>query len=118
MFPIAWIAAGAAAMYFFDPQDGDRRRALMRDKLASWRHQADDLLETAEGKAEHVRNRAKGLMHETRSMVREVKGDAPAGADMTRSDESTSDTAKDSGTGENTSANTGAVTSIYDHRAA
>ena len=70
MIPVIWIAAGAAAMYFFDPEQGNRRRAMMRDKMSSLRDEYGDVIEMGEGKAEHLRNRAKGLLHES-GMMRE-----------------------------------------------
>jgi gas vesicle protein len=60
------LCVGAAAMYFFDPQGGRRRRALVRDKAVSWANDAQDY---AEKKARHLSNRAQGLAHEARSLV-------------------------------------------------
>ena len=60
------LCVGAAAMYFFDPQGGRRRRALVRDKAASWAHDAQ---EYAEKKTRHLSNEARGLAHEARSLV-------------------------------------------------
>jgi len=67
-------AAAAAAMYFFDPQSGRRRRALVRDKLAWLRDEAGDVREAAEGRAEDLRNRATGVMHETRAAAGNLAG--------------------------------------------
>jgi hypothetical protein len=60
------MALGAGLMYVFDPQAGRRRQALMRDKVSSW---AGDASELAGKKARHMRNRARGVMAEARSMV-------------------------------------------------
>ena len=60
------LCVGAALMYFFDPQGGRRRRAVTRDKGLSW---ARDAEEYAEKKARHLRNEARGLAHEARSLV-------------------------------------------------
>ena len=60
------LCVGAAAMYFFDPQGGRRRRALLRDKAVSW---ANDAEHFAEKKARHLSNEARGLAHEARSFV-------------------------------------------------
>jgi len=53
---IATLALGATAMYYFDPQMGRRRRALLCDKLTALRNDATDCL-LAEGKyvADHAR---------------------------------------------------------------
>ena len=60
------LCVGAAAMYFFDPQAGRRRRAVLRDNVYSW---ANDAQEFAEKKARHLSNEARGLAHEARSLV-------------------------------------------------
>jgi len=69
MFPVIAAAAGAAAMYFFDPDQGGRRRALLRDKFAWFKDEMGDVRETAGGRAEHLRNRAKGMIHEVKKTV-------------------------------------------------
>jgi len=53
---IATLALGATAMYYFDPQLGRRRRALLCDKLTAMRNDAADCL-LADGKraADQVR---------------------------------------------------------------
>ena len=58
------IGLGAFLMYMFDPDKGNRRRALVRDKLASASNKAED----AFGKASRdLSNRAEGLVAETRA---------------------------------------------------
>ncbi|MDQ3089147.1 MAG: hypothetical protein M3Q78_11210 [Acidobacteriota bacterium] len=59
------IGFGAFLMYLFDPQGGNRRRALIRDKAVGLSNQAQ---KTVSGKAEDLSNRAKGLLHETKSI--------------------------------------------------
>jgi hypothetical protein len=62
---------GALAMYFFDPVSGNRRRALLRDKLV---HAQKEIGDYAEGTAKDLRNRAYGLAAEARGFVeRRVK---------------------------------------------
>lgn len=39
---VSGLGAGAALMYFCDPDRGARRRALVRDKFIHWRHQLND----------------------------------------------------------------------------
>ena len=55
------VAAGAALMYFLDPDRGGRRRALLRDKLVGL---SNDLGDAAASKARDLRNRAQGLVAE------------------------------------------------------
>jgi len=58
------LGVGAALMYLFDPQEGNRRRALIRDKANSINHKAQGAIT---GSAQQVANRAKGLLHESGS---------------------------------------------------
>ncbi|MBR8168006.1 BON domain-containing protein [Burkholderia cenocepacia] len=56
------VACGAAAMYFFDPASGRRRRAYVRDKAAASRHDVADYASTqARRAADHARGRIAGL---------------------------------------------------------
>jgi mRNA-degrading endonuclease toxin of MazEF toxin-antitoxin module len=64
---ISAVAAGAAAMYYLDPEQGKRRRALVRDKVVSVSHDAADV---AQAKSRHVANRMKGLAAEGGSHFR------------------------------------------------
>jgi uncharacterized membrane protein len=57
-------AAGALSMYLLDPDHGRRRRAVMRDRLASGMSRLDDAASVA---SRDLRNRARGLAHEVRS---------------------------------------------------
>lgn len=59
-------ALGAGVMYLLDPSHGRRRRALVRDKLNKAGHETAD---TAGRAARDVKNRAKGLAHETRKRL-------------------------------------------------
>jgi hypothetical protein len=61
------LAVGARLMYLLDPDRGQRRRALLRDKLRHGAHQAGDALETA---ALDLAHRATGLAAETRARFR------------------------------------------------
>lgn len=63
---LAGIAIGAGLAYFLDPTNGAGRRAVMRDRIASF------LRSTGRGvnaKAQHVTNRAQGVVAEARNMV-------------------------------------------------
>jgi len=60
------VGAGAAAMYFLDPDRGTRRRALVRDKVAGI---SNDARQAVVGKAKDLRNRTIGLAHEAKGLV-------------------------------------------------
>ena len=58
------VAAGAAVMYFLDPQAGRRRRALARDRSAG---AVRELEHSARIKSRDASNRMHGKLAETRS---------------------------------------------------
>ena len=61
------VGLGAALMYFFDPDRGRRRRALVRDKVEA----AGNKVEVyAEKMGQDIRNRAYGVVAETKSILR------------------------------------------------
>src|SRR5262249_24307552 len=62
---LASIGMGAGLMYFLDPVQGRRRRALVRDKVASSVVQAGDFLDKAARDLEH---RAWGIVAEARHL--------------------------------------------------
>lgn len=61
------IAVGAFAMYLLDPEEGRRRRALVRDKAASAGHDAGRL---ARGASRHTANQLRGAAAEAQSHMR------------------------------------------------
>jgi hypothetical protein len=63
---VGGIGIGAALMYMLDPDRGNRRRALVRDKLVSAAHKTSDGLGAT---ARDLRNRASGLAAQSRSML-------------------------------------------------
>jgi hypothetical protein len=63
---LAGVGSGLAIMYFLDPNEGRRRRALLRDQIVKWTRIGR---ESAEGKAKDIRNRAVGVMYEARKTV-------------------------------------------------
>jgi hypothetical protein len=63
---LAGLSGGLAAMYFFDPEQGARRRALLRDQIVKWSRITS---ERVEGQAKDLRNRSAGLVHEVRRAV-------------------------------------------------
>jgi hypothetical protein len=52
-------------MYLLDPDRGNRRRALIRDKMVRANRQTQ---EAVSGKIKDVSNRAKGMLHEAKSV--------------------------------------------------
>jgi osmotically-inducible protein OsmY len=62
---VGGLGLGAALMYLFDPDRGRRRRALIRDKAEGAANKAGDY---AGKMSRDLRNRAYGLVTETKSM--------------------------------------------------
>lgn len=69
---LVFAALGAAAVYLFDPQRGNRRRAVLRDKMVRFvKDTGDGLARTAE----YTRGRCRGLVAEATARLR--SDDAP-----------------------------------------
>ena len=64
MRTLTLVAAGAAAMYYLDPETGRRRRALVRDKGAA---AGRDARESARATGRRVSNRMRGAKAELES---------------------------------------------------
>jgi osmotically-inducible protein OsmY len=62
------LGIGAGAMFLLDPERGKRRRALMRDRAI---HISNTSKEALEKTARDLRNRATGMVAETKAMLRE-----------------------------------------------
>ena len=60
------IGVGAALMYIFDPDDGRRRRALIRDKAVGLSNDAKRVIDK---RSRDISNRAQGLVHDARSLI-------------------------------------------------
>lgn len=60
---ITGLGIGAALMYLFDPDDGNRRRALIRDKGTSLGRKTQ---ETVLGRVTDLTNRSKGMLHDAK----------------------------------------------------
>jgi uncharacterized membrane protein len=58
---VTTIGLGAGLMYFFDPQQGSRRRAMVRDKANRFVNSLDESIDKA---LEDTRNRARGVLSE------------------------------------------------------
>jgi osmotically-inducible protein OsmY len=63
---IGGIGLGAALMYILDPDRGNRRRALMRDKMARAANKMGDAIETS---ARDISHRARGTIAETKNLL-------------------------------------------------
>jgi hypothetical protein len=59
------VGMGAFLMYLFDPNSGNRRRALIRDKAVGL---TGDITETIDKRSRDLGNRAKGLLQDTKAM--------------------------------------------------
>lgn len=60
------IGAGATLMYFLDPDRGNRRRALVRDKAVGL---SNDVKNSVNAYATDVKNRAAGTYYEARALL-------------------------------------------------
>ncbi|MBA2557517.1 MAG: hypothetical protein H0V12_09290 [Chloroflexi bacterium] len=67
------LTTGMAIMYFFDPEEGNRRRAVLKDKLVSIGGSASD---TVGAQVRHRRNQLAGAGAETSSMIGDLASDA------------------------------------------
>lgn len=61
------MAIGAGLMYLLDPDRGRRRRAMVRDQVVSSWSDLDDAVDVA---GRDLKNRARGVLAETRSRIR------------------------------------------------
>lgn len=59
------IGLGAGLMYLLDPDRGNRRRALIRDKVVKLNRQTQ---EAVGGRVKDMGNRARGMLHEAKSV--------------------------------------------------
>jgi uncharacterized membrane protein len=62
------LGLGAGLMYFLDPEQGDRRKAMIRDQVTRVQHKGDDAVETA---VNDLRNRVRGLLSSGMAMINE-----------------------------------------------
>src|SRR5438094_1429718 len=70
-------AIGAGLMYLFDPSQGRRRRARIRDgAVHAWNETGD----TIEGKTRDIANRAQGVLHDVTSILTPGKAAGRLGA--------------------------------------
>ncbi|WP_458217209.1 hypothetical protein [Paracidovorax citrulli] len=72
-------AAGAALMYLFDPDQGARRRAQLRDKAAARRRDVSDYAQT---QATRTLDKARGLKEKISSRVGRQGEEAGGGDQM------------------------------------
>ena len=69
---LAGIGTGALVMYLLDPDRGNRRRALIRDKMVKLNRQTQ---EAVSGTVKDMSNRAKGMLHEAKSAFEPNEGE-------------------------------------------
>lgn len=72
------LGVGAALMFLFDPKGGNRRRALIRDKAVGL---SNDVRETVGKRTRDLSNRAKGMLHEAKSMMPDIGSERPESAE-------------------------------------
>jgi len=70
---LAGFSAGVAVAYFFDPEQGKGRRALLRDQVTKWTRVTT---EEIQGRTKDLSNRAQGAAIEAR---RSLQGVMPSG---------------------------------------
>jgi len=68
---LAGVGVGAVVMYLLDPEQGRRRRALLRDQLLKAQRVTGEAME---GRSRDLANRAQGAVAETRSAARRATG--------------------------------------------
>ena len=66
------IALGAAGAFMFDPQQGRRRRALVRDKFVRGMHESRDFADAA---SRDIANRSQGIAARMRSLGKDTADD-------------------------------------------
>src|SRR5690348_17113067 len=64
------LCFGAGMMYLFDPDQGNRRRALIRDKAVG---AVNDAFDGMEGMSRDMGNRMRGMVAEGRSFLMDWK---------------------------------------------
>ena len=79
---IGGVGLGAALMYIFDPDRGGRRRALIRDKFEAAGNKASNY---ADKVSRDLRNRAAGVVAETKSLFKHEEVTDDVLADRVRS---------------------------------
>ena len=79
---LAGAGVGALMMYLFDPNGGNRRRAMIRDKAVGFANDAKDAFNKT---TTDLSNRAQGMMHQAKSLAAEqtsstanIRTDTPA----------------------------------------
>jgi len=69
---LAALAAGVGLMYLMDPQDGNRRRAVLRDKSNRLVRETGDFFRKT---GRHLANKSRGMQHQAAGMV--SRGEEP-----------------------------------------
>jgi gas vesicle protein len=66
MIALGGMAIGAGAALLFAPRTGRATRAMLRDRMTRY---SNDVSDFVDGKARHLRNKAKGYRHVTEDMM-------------------------------------------------
>jgi osmotically-inducible protein OsmY len=69
---IRYVGLGALLAYFFDPDNGRRRRALARDRIPAYFRRMSERAEQASAKAEAVKQKATHLQEEEKPQPDDV----------------------------------------------
>jgi osmotically-inducible protein OsmY len=69
---IRYVGLGALLAYFFDPENGRRRRALARDRIPAYFRRMSERAEQASAKAEAVKQKATHLKEEEKPQPDDV----------------------------------------------
>jgi len=77
-YVLAGMAVGALAMYMLDPVQGNRRRAMARDKAYSAKVHAGKWVDTT---SRDIANRAKGVCAKTSGMLSQSRKHAESTGD-------------------------------------
>ncbi len=75
MWILGSLGLGAGLMYLFDPDRGNKRRAMLRDKCAHTMRQAGDAVSSVGGAFRDLSNRSYGALAETKRWLRREKVD-------------------------------------------
>ncbi len=73
MWILGGLGFGAGLIYLFDPDRGNRRRAMLRDKCVHTMHQAGDAVSSIGGTCRDLSKRSYGLLAEAKHWFRREK---------------------------------------------
>jgi osmotically-inducible protein OsmY len=74
---LLFAAVGVGLMYFFDPRQGNRRRAMLRERFVSAGAQSRRAAQSGRRYATHLSNQARGVAHDARQMLQQGNQPVP-----------------------------------------